>query len=274
MADSGLTCEVCGRVFGKRAKLQEHMLIHTGERPFQCPQCDKGFRRKSHLARHISLLHSQSGEKPHQCPQCDKSFALKHQLKRHMRKHEKSEAVRCEDCECGEVFESVEVLRVHRAEVHGGEAAYKCGECEYETNVKRDFKRHQRRKHAQKLYYCPHCPLSFPTWTLFLSHRTQVHPRSTQNDSASINGMWMCVHCDKCFEVEGKYKRHQQMHEGKWKCEECGKLLSSGNALKVHQRTVHEGEKPYVCGKCSVAFAHKHLLARHHRTKCPPNLLL
>ena len=48
------------------------MVIHTGEKPHQCSQCDKAFYRTSDLKGHI-MTHT--GEKPHQCSQCDKAFS-------------------------------------------------------------------------------------------------------------------------------------------------------------------------------------------------------
>ena len=32
-------CEVCGKVLKKRDSLNDHMRIHTGEKPYQCQYC-------------------------------------------------------------------------------------------------------------------------------------------------------------------------------------------------------------------------------------------
>ncbi len=46
-------CLVCGRTFSRRWHLKRHSIIHTGEKPFQCPACDRGFNVKENLKSHM-----------------------------------------------------------------------------------------------------------------------------------------------------------------------------------------------------------------------------
>ncbi|XP_027010786.2 zinc finger protein 770 [Tachysurus fulvidraco] len=46
------SCSVCLKHFNAPSKLRRHVLIHTGQRPFRCTDCFRGFRQKSHLQVH------------------------------------------------------------------------------------------------------------------------------------------------------------------------------------------------------------------------------
>ncbi|WAR17926.1 ZN112-like protein [Mya arenaria] len=60
-------CTVCGKYFPTRWKMEAHMRVHTGEKPFKCIVCDKRFNQKVHLNSHM-IRHMNANELP-----CNKS---------------------------------------------------------------------------------------------------------------------------------------------------------------------------------------------------------
>lgn len=80
----GNRCSECGKTFASNTKFQQHLLTHTGERPFACDTCHKAFSSKFKLVRHV-LIHSDTRQ--FVCLICNRTFHRKDHLKNHAKVH-------------------------------------------------------------------------------------------------------------------------------------------------------------------------------------------
>ncbi|XP_037813430.1 zinc finger protein 658B-like [Lucilia sericata] len=140
-------CPYCGKNF-TQASLIVHIRRHTGENPYQCDQCEKGFPRRQDLVVH---QRKHTGEKPHMCTICGKSFSRANKLARHMR-------------------------------VHTGERPYKCTKCQRSFAQSNDLKIHMRRHTGEKPYKCSVCLEAFICGAALKTHRRQKNHHSPKDE--------------------------------------------------------------------------------------------
>ncbi|XP_011862555.1 PREDICTED: zinc finger protein 530-like [Vollenhovia emeryi] len=77
-------CEECGKSFSENHRLKQHMMTHTGDRPYDCHICGKAFARRTAFRQHL-LIHT--GKRPYVCDICGKAFTQKPGLICHRKSH-------------------------------------------------------------------------------------------------------------------------------------------------------------------------------------------
>lgn len=77
---TGNTSAGCGRSFSRPSHLQMHLYSHTGERPFSCDTCHKGFGTSWAVTKHRRI---HTAEKPFSCAGCSKRFTQRSSWRRH-----------------------------------------------------------------------------------------------------------------------------------------------------------------------------------------------
>ncbi|RKP19536.1 hypothetical protein ROZALSC1DRAFT_22203, partial [Rozella allomycis CSF55] len=175
-------CEYCQKSFNRNQKLQDHLNIHTGERPYKCEKCGKTYTRQAHLHRH--MMGSHSDEKmyvcecglrykhayhlkrhqvthidpfPYKCEHegCKLEFKRKNQLKVHLKIHEKvkTPSFRCGLGDCSLLFSSYALLLDHRKKFHSN---LECDKCQKKFSSRKTLRQHLKEQHGQIVQYkCP-----------------------------------------------------------------------------------------------------------------------
>ena len=80
-AVSPFVCTVCNKGFNWQCQLQQHSVVHTGERPYECNECGKRFTQVSNMNSHIKRVHRE--KVPFECFNCHMNFSNFRQFKRH-----------------------------------------------------------------------------------------------------------------------------------------------------------------------------------------------
>lgn len=79
-------CDYCGKPFRTSYEKRRHEMIHTGDRPWKCTECNKAFVDRACLRNHMKKRHL--GVKPFKCAFCDITFFDTMNRAKHERTHE------------------------------------------------------------------------------------------------------------------------------------------------------------------------------------------
>ncbi|XP_047097344.1 uncharacterized protein LOC124711350 [Schistocerca piceifrons] len=246
--ESPYHCAECGKGFASKSGMYGHRQLHTGSGISKCEYCGKEFTRKDSYNEHL-LIHN--GPR-HKCPHCPKEFVQRSNLVRHIRIHTGEKPYKCLYCE--KCFSDKGACNSH-IRVHTREETCSCPYCGQTFSKKQKLKYHIRKHTGEGLMTCEICNKTFTNSFALKEHRV-IHNRQTQI---------LCQQCGKGFNSEKYLQRHVAIvHEPTklFACPLCPKVFSQHGRLKAHLMT-HTGVKHMKCLLCEKAYSVRKSLRRH-----------
>ncbi|XP_067305501.1 zinc finger protein 407 [Pseudorasbora parva] len=179
-------CDLCERTFSEKWALNNHMKLHTGDKPFKCgwPSCHYSFLTLSAMKDHHR---THTGEKSFLCDLCGFAGGTRHALTKHRRQHTGERPFRCQLCSFASTTQSH--LTRHKR-VHTGEKPYRCPWCDYRSNCAENIRKHilHTGKHeGVKMYNCPKCSYATNAPMDFRNHLKETHPDIENPDLAYLH---------------------------------------------------------------------------------------
>ncbi|XP_039998936.1 zinc finger and BTB domain-containing protein 41 isoform X2 [Xiphias gladius] len=221
----GWKCAICLKTFTRRPHLQEHMILHTQDRPFKCSFCDEYFKSRFARLKHQEKYHLG----PFPCEICGRQFNDTGNRKRHIEcTHGGKRKWTC--FVCGKSVRERTTLREH-LRIHSGEKPHLCSICGQSFRHGSSYRLHLRVHHDDKRYECDECGKTFIRHDHLTKHQ-KIHSGEKAHQ---------CEECGKCFRRHDHLTVHyKSVHLGE----------------KVWQKNFFTGIKP-LC--ISVRFARKNL---------------
>ena len=265
-------CHLCEKKFKRKGEMKRHVLhVHEGKK-YICKMCPLEFGWKNKLKEHILHVHEGVDRQRGCCPHCGKTLK-KGYLNRHIQNIHKGETHKCD--ECNSEFSSSDNLKRHIESVHEGKR-FKCEQCDYIAADKRYVIEHQDRKHPlypgykpDHMYKCDQCNKELRSKFSLRKHQYQhqyVHHKAGKQKKYPK----VCPQCGKMLK-DGHLRKHiRNVHEAvKYECDKCNSKFSSSGNLTRHKETVHDGIKRFECPQCVYVSAEKHLVEKHQKRKHP-----
>ena len=208
----------------KRATIADE----TTERSLECGQCDKTFRRRDHLNKHVLSIHT--SERRFSCHICSKRYTSMGTLRQHMNNSHSQKMLSCQFCD--KTFARNDHMQKHIQGVHLKERKYICQHCNKGYTSHGAMLQHIGKSHLEKNFSCQKCSRKFAT-----NVRLQIHIQETSLQQ----NKFVCEICTERFPTESALSEHSvKTHKIKsWQCDLCKHFYKGKYILQAHLKKMH-----------------------------------
>uniref|UniRef100_A0A673LH33 Zinc finger and BTB domain-containing protein 41 n=1 Tax=Sinocyclocheilus rhinocerous TaxID=307959 RepID=A0A673LH33_9TELE len=262
----GWKCDICHKSFSRRPHLEEHMILHSQDKPFKCAYCDDYFKSRFARLKHQEKFHLG----PFPCDICGRQFNDTGNRKRHIEcTHGGKRKWTCSLC--GKSVRERTTLREH-LRIHSGEKPHLCSICGQSFRHGSSYRLHLRVHHEDKRYECDECGKTFIRHDHLKKHKKihtgifqiQIQPLYGDCFGCVLSVVHQCQVCKKEFRGKTNLMSHFRTHSGEkpHRCVICNQTFRIKKTLTKHM-VIHSDVRPFNCLHCSATFKRKDKLKYH-----------
>lgn len=186
-------CKLCEHGTKNKQSMIIHIRIHTGEKPFECEECNASFVVNGKLMRHARDKHKK--KIPFRCRKCNQTFFERADFIEHGQTHPKEgPPFKCKDCDKVYTTKAGLMGHIHN---HTGKKRFKCNVCQKTFPRKYALKNHMLGHVGKKPQKCNKCGRSFTTPSVLDRHIESRHLTPKERKAKNLR-IW----CHSCWKTQ------------------------------------------------------------------------